>query len=142
MTDEKGSEPERYTKMKIDPFCCCLLLSTCCWGQNIVGNPSGSQTIVQPTGTEFNVNRFEATRYADQFPGSDIGAQINNAYADCAPTGGCRIRVPARTYTYSTPISIGNATWAVPSFLECDPGYGSVNGADLQWHRRGGYSQQ
>ena len=57
--------------MKIDPFCCCLLLSTCCWGQNIVGNPSGSQTIVQPTGTEFNVNRFEATRYADQFPGSE-----------------------------------------------------------------------
>jgi hypothetical protein len=66
---------------------------------------------------------FEKTLYADQFPGSDIGAKINAAYASVVPagatTGGVRIKVPAGTYPFSTPIVFNagnggtNGTWGV-----------------------------
>jgi len=44
-------------------------------------------------------------RFADQFPGADIGAQLNAAISDCGSTG-CHIFIPAGTYSYST-------TWTV-----------------------------
>ena len=105
--------------MKLFALSYCLFLSACSWGQNIVSKPIGFQRITQPARTEFSVNRFESTRYADQFPGSDIGARVNNAYADCSSTG-CRIRIPAGTYAQTTAINIGTST--KPALIECDPG--------------------
>jgi hypothetical protein len=71
----------------------------------VVTNPTGSQTIVQPSGTNLLVNRFEGIRFADQFSGSDIGAQINAAIADLG-TGGGIIIVPKGVYTFSTTINL------------------------------------
>jgi hypothetical protein len=59
---------------------------------------------------------------ATQFPGSDIGAQINAAYGSSScPGTGCHIRVPARSscYQYLTPISF--AANGKPVLLEGDP---------------------
>jgi hypothetical protein len=44
-------------------------------------------------------------RYADQFSGSDLGAQINAAVASLGPTGGV-VKVPSGTYTWSTQVTI------------------------------------
>jgi len=44
--------------------------------------PSGSQTIVQPSGTNLFINRFEQVRYADQFSGADMGAKVIAAIGD------------------------------------------------------------
>ena len=71
--------------------------------------------------------RIKNIRYADQFPGSDIGAQINNAYADC-PHNGCIIDVAPGTYSFSNPILFGLATGGnsgTPVVLRC---HGSANG--------------
>jgi len=87
--------------------------------QTIVGNPTSSQTIAQPAGTVFGVNRFENVRYADHFSGVDIGAKINSAYADC-PSAGCRIKVPAGQYSMAT--SIQCSTLSKPCLIEGDPG--------------------
>jgi hypothetical protein len=62
---------------------------------------------------------------ASQFPGSDIGAQINNAYASC-PAAGCHIRVDAGNYNFSTAINFATNNKAVE--LDCDSGaYGSTS---------------
>ena len=55
-----------------------------------------------------NVRNLENVLYADQFPGTgnhDIGDKINQAYASC-PSNGCKIKVAAGIYRYTTPISI------------------------------------
>lgn len=44
--------------------------------------------------------------YADQFSGSDIGAQVNAAYA-ALPSAGGTIFLPIGTYSFSTPIVFG-----------------------------------
>jgi hypothetical protein len=63
------------------------------------------------------------TLSTDQVEGTDIGDQINQAYANC-PQVGCRINIPAGQYSFSTPIVIGagarNDNKAVD--LECDGG--------------------
>jgi hypothetical protein len=121
-----------------------FVANTLAVGQNIVGNPTASQVISQPMGTEFNVNRFEAVRYADQFDiGADVGAQIMAAYNDCPSTGGCHIKVPGKIYTsVTTNIVFGprpNSVPAVPVWLECDPGatiidfVGSGTAISLNW---------
>ncbi len=51
------------------------------------------------------------------FPGSDIGAKVNAAFASC--NGRCKVEIPAGNYTYSTTINLpvqfsGGAT------LQCD----------------------
>src|SRR5271156_3326102 len=53
------------------------------------------------------------------FSGSDLGAQINNAYASCASGSGtgCRIVVPPGSYTVSTPVVI--ATKGKNASIEC-----------------------
>jgi len=75
-----------------------------------------------------SMRNMENIRFADQFrcpssPGcggkSDFGAQVNAAYASC-PANGCHIRIPAGSYTVSTPISFTTPQKAVK--LECDPG--------------------
>ncbi len=56
--------------------------------------------------------RFAQILDASQFPGSDIGAQINNAYAALPATGG-HIIIPAKAdgscYNFSTPIVFATA---------------------------------
>jgi hypothetical protein len=97
-----------------------VALSALAAAQNIVSNPSVSQKIAQPAGTEFSVNRFEAIRYADQFPGSDIGAQVNYAYTNDCPASGCIIIIPAGTWSYNTPIFC--TTSSKPCLIEGAPG--------------------
>jgi hypothetical protein len=63
-------------------------------------------------------------RWADQFPGTDIGAKINNAYADC-PAAGCVIQVALGNYSFSTPIVFGPGP---PPKLRCG---GSTNGIPI-----------
>jgi len=63
-------------------------------------------------------------RWADQFPGSDIGAKINNAYADC-PAAGCVIQVALGNYSFSTPIVFGPGP---PPKLRCG---GSTSGIPI-----------
>lgn len=53
--------------------------------------------------------------YADQFPGSDIGAKINSAYAALPSRGGV-IRVPRGNYTFSTQIAV--TTTDKPAIIE------------------------
>jgi hypothetical protein len=74
------------------------------------------------------MQNLENVRFADQFPcpssagcggKSDFGAQVNAAYASC-PANGCRIRIPAGSYTVSTPISFTTPQKTVK--LECDAG--------------------
>jgi hypothetical protein len=75
-----------------------------------------------------SMQNLENVRYADQFPcpsspgcegKSDFGAQVNAAYASC-PANGCRIRIPAGSYTVSTPIRFMTLQKTVK--LECDSG--------------------
>jgi hypothetical protein len=74
------------------------------------------------------MQNLENVRFADQFPcpsspgcggKSDFGAQVNAAYASC-PANGCRIRIPAGSYTVSTPIRFTTSQKTVK--LECDAG--------------------
>src|SRR6202044_3800430 len=41
---------------------------------------------------------------ATTFPGSDIGAKVNAAFASC--NGRCKVEIPAGNYTYSTTINL------------------------------------
>jgi|SRR5579864_248146 len=75
------------------------------FAQNIVANPSGNQTIVQPgtlaqnNATTLSVNRFENIRYADQFP--TLQRAINDT-----PPGGTLVVPPG--YSTTLPDSDGN----------------------------------
>ena len=75
------------------------------------------------------VRNLENVVYADQFPGTgnhDIGDKINQAYASC-PSNGCKIKVSAGVYPYTTPISF--STTNKPVVLEGDAGEtGTYNG--------------
>lgn len=51
------------------------------------------------------------------FPGSDIGAQVNAAFASCA--GKCKVAIPAGNYSYSTTIVLPVVTTGGAT-LECD----------------------
>jgi hypothetical protein len=64
------------------------------------------------------------------FAGSDIGAQINAAYAAC-PSVGCTVDVPAGSYSYSTPIVA--ATSNKPLVLRCGYGATSITGTTLTY---------
>jgi hypothetical protein len=64
-------------------------------GQTVVENPSGSQTIAQPSGTEFNVNRFEGILFANQF--SSVQTAISNL-----PSSGGTIYIPPGSYVGPT----------------------------------------
>ena len=55
---------------------------------------------------------------ANSFPGSDIGAQINSAYADLPAAGGTiQVYIPAGGLSFSTPVSI--STPSKPARIEC-----------------------
>lgn len=55
---------------------------------------------------------------ATNFPGSDIGAQINAAFASCP--GGCSVFVPNGVYKYSTTINIPIGAGQGSGTLVCD----------------------
>lgn len=72
-----------------------------------------------------NIGNFDGIQYVDSAlsrGGSDIGAEINLAYANC-PANGCQIKVAPNTYIYTTPIVFG--TLGKPVVLDCG---GSTNG--------------
>jgi hypothetical protein len=122
---------KQFLAFAVSAFC------SCSYAQNVLLNPSASQTVSQPSGTMLSVNRLEGIRYADQFPGSDIGAKINAAYADC-PGAGCRIRVPAGNFVFST--SIACSVLNKPCVIEGDPGglvtltySGTATAVTLDW---------
>jgi hypothetical protein len=71
----------------------------------------------------WNPTRIGNIRWADQFPGSDIGVKINNAYADC-PAAGCVIQVALGSQSFSTPITFSGK----PIVLRCG---GSTNGIPI-----------
>lgn len=52
---------------------------------------------------EFSAQNTNGVRNAKRFPGADIGAQINAAFASC-PQQRCTVFVPAGNYSYSTGI--------------------------------------
>lgn len=54
---------------------------------------------------------------ATNYPGSDIGAQVNAAYASCG--GQCSVSIPQGTYVYATTIQIPIKTMGGPG-LVCD----------------------
>ena len=84
-------------------------------------DPSGAQTLTQPSGTTLTINgtidlstprRLGGFRYADQFSGNDIGAKINAARTDLGTAGGTII-IPKGSWTFSTPIVLDNAVSVV-----------------------------
>ncbi len=88
----------------------------------IVVNSSPTDLTDVVSTANLNVRNFENVLYADQFPGTgnhDIGDKINQAYASC-PSNGCKIKVAAGIYKFTTPISI--ATPYKPAVLEGDAG--------------------
>jgi len=67
----------------------------------------------------------EPVLYANQFTGSDIGAQVNAAYA-ALPSGGGEVINPAGSYTFATPITFTTA--GKFGLLKCE------SGAILTWN--------
>lgn len=98
------------------------------------GSQYASTTAINSPAGAVTVRTMEQVRYADQFPGADIGAKVNAAYADC-PAAGCTIRVPAGNYAFATPIVIG--TVGKPAWIVGD-GAGTV----LTWTSNSGTALQ
>ncbi len=71
-----------------------VTLSILARSQNVVVNPTSSQTIVQPSGSNLSVNRFESIRFADQFTGVTVRAQIDGAITDCG-SNSCLVVIPS-----------------------------------------------
>jgi hypothetical protein len=85
---------------------------------------NGSSTV---TGSStFSTQSFDTIKYADQFSGVDMGAQINAAYASC-PTSGCEIIIPGGTWYYATPIVINR--YQVPALIMGTGGGGFYHAA-------------
>ena len=99
------------------------------FAQSLQMAPSGNQTIRQPRmfgmQTTLDVNSLNGVLNATGFAGSDIGAQINSAYAACPETG-CTIIVPPGSYTDATPVVI--ATKGKPAIIRC-----SGTGTTIAW---------
>jgi hypothetical protein len=69
------------------------------------GQTTGSGATVLQNGATLSPQNLSGVRYADQFTGSDLGAQINAAVTSLG-TGGGVIRIRAGAYTWSTPVTI------------------------------------
>lgn len=72
----------------------------------ISSTPNASQSIAQPAGTTLAVSSLNGTVSADQFPGADMGAQLNAAFT-ANPAGKVTLP-PGQTYSYAT-------TWSFPA---------------------------
>jgi hypothetical protein len=66
---------------------------------------TGSGPTVLENGPTINPKVFAQVRYADQYSGSDLGAQINAAAADLGAAGGV-IKIRRGSYTWSTLVTI------------------------------------
>jgi hypothetical protein len=84
---------------------------------------ANSTSTLETVSSQLWAKNIETVLYADQFSGSDIGAQINNAYAALPSTGGT-IFVPSGSYTFSTPINFG--TQGKPAILQCASAVGGT----------------
>jgi len=82
------------------------LLSTMAYSQAVyvLQNPTSSQTIAQPSGTTFSVNRMENIRFAEQFASGSSTGGIQEAINDL-PNGGT-VMLPASTITITSTINI------------------------------------
>lgn len=99
---------------------------------------TGSSSLKVVSGVVLAQN-MESVVFADQWPGANIGAQINNAYAAC-PSNGCEIVVPhgtsgSNTWDYNTDIVIGTNSKVVQ--LYCPVGGGFFNNAGTVLHYTG-----
>ena len=92
---------------------------------NALGDSTHRWTASLGTTTAKNLG---GVRYADQFTGTDIGAQINAAYADC-PSTGCIVVVPASATPYTFTTAISATTAGKPLTIQCSPGGATV----LSW---------
>jgi hypothetical protein len=68
-------------------------------------------------GYDYNVQHSRTQLIATNFPGSDIGAQVNAAFASCS--GACSVSIPEGVYKYSTTINIPIGLQSGPA-LTCD----------------------
>jgi filamentous hemagglutinin len=93
-------------------------ISAFTWNGSVLQN-TATTSLSTTTIAQLSVPNLEATLYADQFSGSDIGAKVNAAYAALPSTGGTVV-VPAGSYTYNTPILWNTAS--KPANLLCSPG--------------------
>lgn len=70
----------------------------------INASPDAAQTVMQPGTTTLSVNSLNGALNAALFPGSDIGAQVNNAILSFANNCG-DVYIPAGTYSQTTTIN-------------------------------------
>ncbi len=72
-------------------------------GQKVATNPQGTQVVVQPTGSQLDVNELNGAEYASQYVAGSGNNGIANATAspDCA--GGCDV-VAEQTYASAEPL--------------------------------------
>jgi hypothetical protein len=70
-----------------------------------VSQTTGSGPTVLENGPTINPKVFAQVRYADQYSGSDLGAQINAAAADLGTAGGV-IKIRRGSYSWTTPVTI------------------------------------
>jgi len=82
--------------------------------------PARSQTI--PGSADANAKFTDGVANALAFPGSDIGEQINNAFAACQDAvgvrHGCTVRVPNGVYSYATTIVIPTGAYAETLWMD------------------------
>jgi hypothetical protein len=72
--------------------------------QNVLLNPTATQSVNQPANTTLQVNSLNGALNATLFPGGNIGAQVMSAINSLA--GGCgEIYIPAGSYSQSTAIT-------------------------------------
>jgi hypothetical protein len=113
-----------------------LNISGTCTGAGCAGGISTTTantfTAPQTFATTTNAINIEGTLYADQFPGADMGAKINNAYA-ALPSAGGTIVVSPGTYLYSTPIVFGTAGKTALLEGAAGGGFYSAGGTTLQY---------
>lgn len=70
-----------------------------------VAQTTGSGPTVLQNGATLSPQNLSGVVYADQFSGSDLGAQINAAVTSLGSAGGV-VKIRAGTYTWSTPVTI------------------------------------
>lgn len=90
----------------------------CGTGNCLVGAPTVTQPVAQPTGTTFAVNSLNSVLSADQFAGADIGVKVTAAFISCAaPKSSCKVTLPpGHNFSFSNSIYIpGDAALTVGS---------------------------
>lgn len=79
-----------------------------------------------------SIQNFNTVEDASTYPGANMGAKINAAYAAC-PSTGCRITVPAGTFLFNTPIVFGTNGKAPDLYCPVGGGFYNNSGTVLQY---------